>query len=340
MMQPPPVISAKSLGAMPLFALQELGERKTLKTLKDVGLPEEFLERRDGYIPEQALAGFIGVIGRELGQEGLGLLWAPLLTVADYGSWGSYVLTAPTLGEALARAKRVMPLHSNSDRVVMKVANGLVTYSYLFGLTSHEAYADVAYSALASMLSIHRHYLGASWRPRELWVDTPRPARPHLAEEAFGCPVKFNMTSLSILFDTNLLSTPQASPRPEDLVTVEDIQRERQDGPAQTFEKAVRDLILLQLSEQTVSIDRAALAFQTGVRTLQRRLAAEGTTFRDVLNRAKIQRAQELLSLGSVSVTTVSDVLGYNSPGNFSRAFGNGVGCSPRQFSVSRRANG
>lgn len=322
---------------MPVFAHQELGERKTLMVLKSVGLPEEFLERRDGYIPEQSLAGFIGAISRELGQEGLGLLWAPLLTVADYGSWGSFVLSAPTLGQALVRAQRVMPLHSNADRVLMGVRNGLVTYSYRFGLKSHPAYADIAYSALASMLSIYRHYLGPAWHPRELWVDIPRPVRPDLADEAFGCPVKYGTSCLSILCDASLLSSTQKSRRSKELVTVEDIQRERRQGPAFNYERAVSDLILVQLSGQHVSLDSTALAFQMGARTLQRHLAAEGTTFRDVLNRARIQRAQELLTLGSVSITSVADALGYNSPGNFSRAFSHIVGCSPRQYSMSKR---
>ena len=73
----PPIISAKSLGTMPQFALQHLGSRALDRALERTGLPHRFIEARDGYIPEHLLAGFIDALSKATGEQSIGLCWAP-----------------------------------------------------------------------------------------------------------------------------------------------------------------------------------------------------------------------------------------------------------------------
>ena len=222
MSQPPPMISAKSLGAMPRFAAAELGEKRAGHALMAAGLPLHFLEGTDGYIPEHSLAEFIGDVSRRLGHDGLGLLWAPYLTVADYGAWGRYVLTAPDLGTALSRARQEMQFHSNTDRVRMRVGARLVVYSYEFGLKGHPSYPDIAYSAVAVVLSIPRHFLGSGWAPLPIEFDFPRPAQGFKVEESFGCPVTFGHENLRIFLPRHLLSVPNPCASGEPHLTLVD----------------------------------------------------------------------------------------------------------------------
>lgn len=46
----------------------------------------------------------------------------------------------------------------------------------------------------------------------------------------------------------------------------------------------------------------------------------------------KIEKAKEMLFLGSNTITEISDILGYTSVHNFSRAFKQSTGISPTQF--------
>ena len=175
--RPLPMISAMALGQMPQFVLDAAGERALDRVLGTTGLPHRFIERRDGYIPEQMLASFIREAARAVGQQNIGLLWAPFLTVADYGAWGRYVLAAEDLGAALQRATRAMPYHSSTDRAWLETEGAVARYFYGFGLRDHIAYPDIAFSAIGVILSIFREYLGSGWKPGRIGFDFPAPPR-------------------------------------------------------------------------------------------------------------------------------------------------------------------
>lgn len=170
----PPMISAKALGAMPQFVFEAAGEKRLVKALAASDLPFRFIEERSGYIQEYSLASFVHEAARSSGQQNIGLLWSPVLTVADYGAWGQYVLTAPTLGNALRRASTVMPFHSSTDRAWLEAAAMRWRYCYAFGLGTHRAYPDIAFSVIGVFMSIFRTYLEGAWRPQAVLLNFPK----------------------------------------------------------------------------------------------------------------------------------------------------------------------
>lgn len=331
----PPMISSKALGLMPQFALEVGGDKALGRALADAGLPHRFIEQRDGYIPEAALANFVESIGRQIGQEGIGLLWSPFLTVADYGIWGKYVLSAPNLGDALGRGQQVMPLHSSVDRVENLVIGTSGWYGYRFGLREHPAYSDIAYSAIGVILSIFRHYLGVSWRPTLVCFDFQREPIEQLADDLLACPVQWNADRLGFWYDAKYNGCCGPRYNSSSRVTIEDIIRERAGGPPKDFSGRVKAILLLQIEEGALDLDRAAQMLNIGPRGLQRRLSDENTSFRELFNSVRIQRAKELLRLGQDSITAIAGLLGYSSPNNFSRAFKVQVGISPREYQLN-----
>jgi AraC-like DNA-binding protein len=70
-------------------------------------------------------------------------------------------------------------------------------------------------------------------------------------------------------------------------------------------------------------------------RTLQRRLADEGTTFQAVLDRTRLALARHYLARPDVTVTEVAFLLGYDEPSSFYRAFHRWSGTTPQQARVS-----
>ncbi|WP_282153361.1 AraC family transcriptional regulator ligand-binding domain-containing protein [Ruegeria atlantica] len=327
----PPMISAKSLGEMPGFTMEHLGARALDRAMEAAGLPHQFADLHEGYIPEYVLASFVQQVGQQLGEDNIGLLWAPVLTIKDYGKWGEYVLGAATLGSALARARNVMPLHSSGDSTQLRLAGNKAFYRYRFALRSHPAYSQIAFSALGSVLSIFRHFLGPHWRPTRLHCDMPPIMRADDAEIAFGCPIHWNKKALEICFPSHLL-TAHAPAHPISVSTIEDIVRERSGGTPRDFHQVVESVLLMQLKEQDISIDRTAQALNLSVRCLQRKLEQENTTFRTLTNDVLVTRAKELLRHGGMSVKAISLELGYSSQHNFSRAFRDRVGLSPTQY--------
>jgi AraC-like DNA-binding protein len=66
-------------------------------------------------------------------------------------------------------------------------------------------------------------------------------------------------------------------------------------------------------------------------RTLQRRLASEGTTFQAVLGRTRHRLARHYLGRPGVTITEIALLLGYDEPSSFYRAFHKWSGTTPQQ---------
>lgn len=328
-----PMISAKCLGGMPGFVEEVAGERRAYRALDAAGLPQSFAFERDGYIPERCLSLFVHEAARASGQQNIGLLWAPYLTAADYGRWGEFVLNGSTLREGLLRCSMAMPYHSSTDRAWLEVGRTQARYCYAFGLKGEQSYPDIGFSAVAVFLSIFRAYLGGQWVPNSILLDFPKTPSSHEAEDVFGCPVIWDTPRLGVQFPKALLSTPH--PGSERIAALEttmaDIGRERAGGPPKDLAGRVSSLIFLQPDYREISLEKLAQKLDVGVRTLQRQLEREGTTYRDLLNRVRIERATELLQSTTFSVSDIAVDLGYNSPGNFTRAFKKATGFSPSQ---------
>ena len=120
----PPMISAKSLGAMPEFISSEIGNTALGKVINLVGMPHAVIENRNHFIPQTMLASFLEQSARISGETEIGLLIAPNLTIRDYDIWGEYVLAAPSLEASLKRSAKAIKFHS-ADTVHLAFGNAL-----------------------------------------------------------------------------------------------------------------------------------------------------------------------------------------------------------------------
>ncbi len=79
-------------------------------------------------------------------------------------------------------------------------------------------------------------------------------------------------------------------------------------------------------------IDKTARSMSMSVRSLQRRLHEEGTSFQRELNVARVRRAQRLMLDTDASLTTIAIESGFASPSAFSVAFRKLEGMSPSDW--------
>ncbi|MGO9943533.1 MAG: helix-turn-helix transcriptional regulator, partial [Rhodoblastus sp.] len=72
---------------------------------------------------------------------------------------------------------------------------------------------------------------------------------------------------------------------------------------------------------------------------LNRRLSAEGRTFRQLANEARFVVAQQLLAGTRMPVTSVALALGYADASAFTHAFQRTVGLAPSEWRAKLRAD-
>jgi AraC-like DNA-binding protein len=225
-----------------------------------------------------------------------------------------------------------MPSHSSGESISLEVHGNRATYSYRFALREHRAYSDIAFSTIGEFLDMFRYFVGTDATPRRILIDCPCPPQGAVADEVFACPVKWNSRRLGIEFAASLLTRPRVTAMPLAPVTFEDVQRAFHDGPPTSFAGRVSEVLRLQIQESEIDVERGAQSLDIGVRSLQRRLGKENTSFRELSTLMRMERAMELMRLGQHSVAEISSLLGYSSSNNFSRAFKSHMGLAPSDY--------
>src|SRR5262249_21828347 len=98
----------------------------------------------------------------------------------------------------------------------------------------------------------------------------------------------------------------------------------------------VRRALLDTLPDGAATKPTIARRLGMSPRTLQRHLAGEGTTFKDLVADARMQLARNYLAQRRVPVTEIAFVLGFADVSAFSRAFKRWTGQSPRAYAQKR----
>jgi len=317
---------------LPAFIRSEIGERTLQRANRAAGFDAELIEDRNFYVSQRSVLDFVEAIVRSTGEPNLGLLFAPAMNVSDYGTFGSYVFEADTLGQAIKRSIAALPYHSTFDALTVSSLGDEVRYSYKFALAGSPGYAPAACTAAGELLSLFRAYLPDNWRPLRIELDIPKPIQTALFEDVFQCPVLFDAPAVAIVTERHrMMAASKRTSRSQ--VTLADVARSsRAGGAPRGVLNVAFEQIRTQLITGNVSIEEAARSMDTSVRTLQRELNRAGTDFRSLTSSARIERATELLRSSAVSITSISDDLGYSSPTGFSRAFRKATGFGPREF--------
>ena len=116
-------------------------------------------------IPHLVVTSFAHAAARLAGEEYLGLLLAPHLTIASKGRWAGYMLGAPTLGEAIRRGIATIGFHSKGDVMSLVAGNGEARLSYMSAARGQTGYIHVALGSVGIVLSLCRAFLPAHWQP-------------------------------------------------------------------------------------------------------------------------------------------------------------------------------
>ena len=334
------MISARALGAMPRFIQMEAGTRGLLRALEIAGLPAGIEQDDSRFIPQRSLLQFLDQGARLVGDARIGLVLALHLTPAAYGVWGDYVLSAPTLADAIRRTVRALRWHSSLDELGLDDRGDQVAYTYRFASAGHPRYENIAYAGAGVLLNLVRCYLGQRWRPDCIELDLPPGLNMAAAQDAFGCRVRSGAGRLGIVFGREYLAVRRPENGVGHSMTLADVRRARHQGSPETLPGIVHELVRLQLLASDIDLDSVAARLELGPRALQRQLERSGFQFRDIVSRVRVERARDLLAEPDLSITHIATELGYSAPSHFARAFARETGQSPRQFRQAVRIAG
>lgn len=309
--------------------------------LQTQGLEEAALHDPYGWVP---LANYITLLERAaeaLRAPCLGAQVGCLHRPEHAGPFGALFLTGSTLGEICHEMAGFWPLMQSHTEVGFEANGSSAVLSYR--ITDQEIAQrgrQDAQLTIAAMAGFNKLILGDHWRPEEVqFVHAPLPGTVNILQNIFGAPVVFHAQANRLIFAKsdlaarNLVATPALEPimrrHLQDLLA-EETQHDASPQNYQNFPAQVRIAVMAALELGQVSLADSAAKLNMSERSFQRKLAAHGIAFRQVLESCRKELAQKLLEKPGTQVKAVANLLGYSELSSFSRAYKGWTGRSPR----------
>jgi len=268
--------------------------------------------------------------GRELGDPMLGVAFGTRVGCAGFGLLGVAAATATSLGEAVRHLQRFESLTSTLGRVRVTRAGRAVTLAWR---PVRPVAPAVVEGILAGWVSFGRYLLGERVAVRGLSFAHARGAAVSAYEQQLDCPVRFGDEHASVTVDADLLD---ARPRLADarvnaaIGAWLDRCAVAVDAPVGLHAtRRVAALLAAQATLDEVDERFVATALCIGPRTLQRRLAAEGSRFRALLDAARAQHAIVTLLHDTPRLAQLGADVGFREQSSLCRAFRRWTGYAP-----------
>ncbi len=306
--------------------------------LREQGLGLDLLINPEQMIPALSAIRLLERSAQETGCRTLGLHMARNRSLANLGATSLLIAHQPTLRLAL-ETLREFRMSVNSTLVLhYEEAGDIAILREDFHLTRPEAVRQSMELALAVLAKLCMAVLGAGWSPQNICFTHEAPPRHARAiyVETFQCPAIFNSDFNSIIIQRADLDRP--NPRADEQLALHARQLLTAAVGTQqdTATEHVARLIRIFLPTGKASIQMCAANLGMAVRSLQRALDDEGTSFTALLRDARRQLANEYLANPRLRVSDISDLLGYSSIGAFSRWYKASFGMPPRSQRSTR----
>jgi AraC-like DNA-binding protein len=248
---------------------------------------------------------------------------------------------SPTLGDAFGqviRYARVMHDHI-TIRLVPESDGARLTGSVP---PSHPVNRHQTEFFVATWLRLARDTCNPGLTPLETTFEHPAPRRPDEHQRFFACPLRFEQPIIGLLIAKADLDRPMRGADPA-LAALLSRQLDKMlvSLPAAPSVSArVRLLVKDDLPSGRASVDRVARQMAMSVRSLSRRLEAEGTSFRGLLDSVRHDLAVAHLRDPGVELAEIAFLLGYSESSAFHRAFKRRAGQTPLEFRRRALAGG
>lgn len=194
-------------------------------------------------------------------------------------------------------------------------------------------------ATLASVIAIVREFAPGPIAPRAVHFQHRALAAPEDYRSYFDAPVTFEAEMDALLFSAASLDRRN---RLGDegvaryLVSQLDAEMAALAAP-ETLDEAVRRAVQDALSDGVPKAATVARRLGLSERTLQRRLGAEGLSFRDLVDAARRDLACGLLEHSDYALADVAFLTGFSEQSAFSRAFKRWSAETPTAFRAARQ---
>jgi AraC-like DNA-binding protein len=255
-----------------------------------------------------------------------------------FGMWGFAMASSPTLNEAVRLGLRYIDLTHTFLRwsYVAEPDNPRLELVEAYRLGTARRF--VIERDMSACITLVQDMTGNRQALRQARFPYPKPEVCDSYEAIFGANVDFDASRATLLIDPTQLSVPLPQANAMAASLAEEQCRRQLEGNegGRGIAGRLRRLLLSETGRLS-SLPEAARSFGMSIRTLRRRLAAEDTSYRSVLDQVRHDLAVQYLENTSLGVDDIADRLGYGDAAGFCHAFRRWKNDSPGRWRRNNR---
>jgi len=255
------------------------------------------------------------------------------VTLSDFGALGFAVMSCVNLREALDLLIRYHPLVGMGSEFSLTKEDRTTTLRARVPGATPDMRRVLIEAAFSSLAKAGCDLFGRPITEIDIRLSFPAPAYADQYVDCLYVPVEFDQAHCEIVFPNALLDKPIRTANPAGNVVF----RQQCEDTLRTLNRVenvsarVRRVIM-QAGRSDQDIARVARELAYSERTLRRRLAEEGTSFRGIQDEVRNILARNYLTQTQLTIADIADLLNYTEAASFRRAFKRLNGVTPQEF--------
>lgn len=302
------------------------------EVFKAAGLPDTpSQDPMERYTTAQ-MATLFGESVKCTGNPAFGLTVARFLHPSNVHALGYALLASATLRDACERLVYYFRIASNQGAYHIEESEDR------FCLVLEVTAEGVAYETIdawnAFIVRVFRMIYRLDFAPLSVTLARPRPEGfEELYTTSFQVPVQFGTPSCEMCLDPTIVDIPLLGGNRE-IAGEHDKIMQNYIAALDTADiiNRVKRIILQKLPSENCTKQQVASELAMSPSALHQKLAAQDTSFQDLLNQVRKSLALDYMEQSRVSITEMSFMLGFNDTSSFTRAFRRWTGKSPRDY--------
>jgi|TARA_B110000438_G_scaffold68681_1_gene68963 AraC-like DNA-binding protein len=321
---------------MAMFGFPEIARElgaDPAQILNSHGLPSDYFKaiKVDDLMTMQDAEQLMETLADKTKAHHCGALMGSRQDIGFLGIIGYIMQQSSTVRLALDALHEHLTLHHEKGQT------GVASYGDVSGLYwnnplpfEEQHYTNEA--AMAQAAVVLRAIIGNQFRAKTVHFTHRAPADIKPYKQIFKAPVYFNQAKNEIIFDSILLKKKiiKADPLLKEILIAK-IEKHHPHKDNDLLSE-VEVLIRQSLQGQQYQIEVIAKHLSLHPRTLQRKLQDLGISYSGLLEKIRRNIAQERLANADISITQLSDYLGYADNTALTRAFKRWFGITPTEW--------
>jgi len=316
-------------------AADELGI-DLLPLLRQHQIDAGVLQSPEGFLSHHQVINFLEAVAEDFDCQHFGFLVGKHQPALRLGLVTQILKLSPNLRMALENAIRYQQLYSEMPRHKLQIDDGYAIFIRRDRIPFQGNLVQLHTLGIVQAFKILRTLGGGQWQPASVCFAHSAPRERKLYTRFFGCPVFFDSEFDGVIFPESelfrLLPTADADLLAIVMEHLDSMLAQRSSLATAGTKSQVKNYIHSNIGSALCNLDSCAKYMGAHPRALQRDLARNNSGFQQLLLEIRMELAESYLQNSEMSLSDLTELLGYRNLSAFSRAFKATHGASPRQW--------